>query len=167
LSEGKPLGIIPTCFTTLDYLRVESYLLFYPYDMSQMYPFEHDPPGDSLWELGLDFTVSPGKNDFYGADAHLRLKGKERFKIFGLLLDGKVAADMGDAVYASGKKVGVVTCAMVSTLNAKSMAIARLEVSAAVHGTKLEIRGKRVNGPATAHTLPFDDPQKKKRTAVG
>ncbi len=69
LSEGKSLGIIPTCFTTLDYLRVESYLLFYPYDMSQMYPFENDPPGDSLWELGLDFTVSPGKNDFRGADA--------------------------------------------------------------------------------------------------
>jgi len=41
-------------------------------------------PAQSL-ELGLDFTVSPGKNDFRGADAHVRLKGKERFKIFGLL----------------------------------------------------------------------------------
>ena len=76
LSEGKSMGIIPACFTTLDWLRVESYLLFYPYDMSEMYPFEHDPPGDSLWELGLDFTVSPGKNDFRGADAHARLKGR-------------------------------------------------------------------------------------------
>jgi aminomethyltransferase len=44
LSEGKSMGIVPACFTTLDYLRVESSLLFYPYDMSQMYPFEHDPP---------------------------------------------------------------------------------------------------------------------------
>lgn len=167
LSEGKPLGIIPTCFATLDLLRVESYLLFYPYDMSQMYPFEHDPPGDSLWELGLDFTVSPGKNDFRGADAHTRLKGRERFKIFGLLVDGKLAADMGDAVYASGKKVGVVTCAMVSTLTGKSMAIARLDVAAAVHGTRLEIRGKNLKGPAMAHSLPFDDVEKKKRTAVG
>ena len=59
-------------------------------------PSSKDPPGDSLWELGLDFTVSPGKNDFSGADAHERLKGKERFKIFGLLVDGKVPADMGD-----------------------------------------------------------------------
>ncbi len=100
LSEGKPLGIIPTCFTTLDYLRVESSLLFYPYDMSQMYPFDKDPPGDSLWELGLDFTVSPGKNDFNGADAHARLKGKERFKIFGVLADAKGPADMGDPVYS-------------------------------------------------------------------
>ena len=70
LSEGKALGIIPTCFSTLDWLRVESSLLFYPYDMSQMYPFDKDPPGDSLWELGLDFTVSPGKSDFHGADQH-------------------------------------------------------------------------------------------------
>ena len=167
LSDGKALGIIPTCFTTLDYLRVESSLLFYPYDMSQMYPFDKDPAGDSLWELGLTFTVSPGKNDFRGADAHARLKGKERFKIFGLLLDGKTAADMGDPVYEGDTKVGVITCAMVSTLTGKSIAIARLDVSAAVHGTKLKVRGKNVDTSATAHTLPFDDPEKKKRTAVG
>jgi aminomethyltransferase len=167
LSDGASLGIVPACFTTLDYLRVESALLFYPYDMSQMYPFADDPPGDSLWELGLDFTVSPGKNEFSGGDAHYRLKGKERFKIFGLAIDGAVAADMGDSVYQGDKRVGVVTCAMVSTLTGKSMAIARLDVPVAVHGTRLEVRGKHVTGPATAHKLPFDDVEKKKRTAVG
>src|ERR1700692_1510339 len=167
LHEGKSMGIIPACFTTLDYLRVESSLLFYPYDMSQMYPFERDPPGASLCELGLAFPVSPGKNDFRGADAHARLKGKERFKIFGLAVEGAVPADMGDAVYSGDKKVGVITCAMVSTLTGKSMAIARLDVPVAVHGTRLEIRGKNVKGPATAHTLPFDDAEKKKRTVVG
>jgi aminomethyltransferase len=167
LSEGKPLGVVPACFTTLDYLRVESCLLFYPYDMSQMYPFEHDPPGDSLWELGLDFTVSPGKHDFNGGDAHYRSKGRERFKIFGMLVDGSKAADMGDPVYAEGKNVGVITCAMVSTLTGKSMAIARLEVPIAVHGTRLEVRGKHLQAAATAHTLPFDDVEKTKRKAVG
>ena len=167
LAEGKSLGIVPACFTTLDWLRVESYLLFYPYDMSQMYPFEKDPPGDTLWELGLDFTVSPNKTDFRGADQHYRLKGKERFKIFGLLVDADAPADMGDAVYASGQQVGVVTCAMYSSLTHKSMAIARLQVPVAVQGTRLELRGKRLNATATAHTLPFDDPDKKKRTAVG
>jgi aminomethyltransferase len=167
LQEGKSLGIVPTCFATLDMLRVESYLLFYPYDMSQMYPFEKDAPGDTLWELGLDFTVSPGKTDFRGADQHYRLKGKERFRIFGLLAEGNVPADMGDAVYAGDRKVGVVTCAMYSTLTKKSMALARLDADAAVHGKRLEIRGKNLQGPAMAHTLPFDDPQKKKRMAVG
>ncbi len=167
LSDGASMGIIPTCFTTLDYLRVESCLLFYPYDMSQMYPFETEPQGDSLWELGLDFTVSPGKTDFHGADAHYRLKGKERFRIFGLLVDGSVAADMGDAVYSGDKKVGVVTCAMVSGLTGKSMAIARLDVPVAVQGTRLEVRGRQLHASAMAHTLPFDDVEKKKRTAVG
>jgi aminomethyltransferase len=60
-----------------------------------------------------------------------------------------------------------VTCAMVSSLTGKSMALARLDVPVAVHGTKLEIRGKNLKGPAVAHTLPFDDPEKKKRLAVG
>jgi len=167
LSEGKSMGIVPACFSTLDMLRVESSLLFYPYDMSQMYPFDKDPPGDTLWELGLDFTVSPGKTDFRGADQHWRLKGKERFKIFGLLVDGDVAADLGDEVYSAGKKVGVITFGMYSSLTKKSMAIMRIETPLAVHGTKLEVRGKTVKGPAIAHTLPFDDPEKKKRTAVG
>ena len=167
LAEGKSLGIVPTQFATLDMLRVESYLLFFPYDMSQMYPFDKDPPGDTLWELGLDFTVSPGKTDFRGADEHFRLKRKERFRIFGLLVEGNVPADMGDPVYAGDRKVGVVTCAMYSTLTKKSMALARLDLPVAVHGTRLEIRGKNVKVPATAHTLPFDDPEKKKRMAVG
>jgi aminomethyltransferase len=52
-------------------------------------------------------------------------------------------------------------------LTEKSMAIARLAVPVAVHGTKLEIRGKNVKGSAIAHALPFDDPDKKKRTASG
>lgn len=167
LNDGKSMGIAPTCFTTLDYLRVESSLLFYPYDMSQTYPFPTDPPGDSLWELGLNFTVSPGKTGFRGADAHARLEGSQRFKIFGLLVDGTVPADMGDAVFSGDKKVGVVTCAMVSTLTGKSMAIARLDVPVAVHGTRLEIRGAKLGAEAMAHSLPFDDVEKKKRTAVG
>ena len=167
LDEGRSMGIVPACFTTLDYLRVESSLLFYPYDMSQMYPFDNEPAGDSLWELGLDFTVSPGKTDFHGAEAHRALKGRERFKIFGLSVDGALPADMGDAVYAGDRKVGVITCAMVSTLTHRSMAIARLAVDVAVHGTPLTIAGRTVKGPAVAHTLPFDDVKKTKRNAVG
>ena len=167
LDEGASTGIIPCRFTTLDMLRVESYLLFYPYDNSQMYPFADQPPGDTLWELGLEFTVSPGKVGFRGAEEHYKLKGKERFKIFGVLLDGDKPANEGDPVYADGRQVGVVTCAMYSPLVNRSMAIARLAVDAAQHGRKLEVRGKVVQGGATAHTLPFDDPEKKKRTAVG
>ncbi len=166
LDEGRAMGIRPCQFATLDLVRIESSLLFFPYDNSQTYSFAHDPPGDSLWELGLDFTVSPRKTGFRGDAAHYRLKGKERFRIFGLLVEGRVPADPGDEVWADGRQVGVVTGAVYSTLTERSMAMARLDVPYAVQGTKLEIRGKTVNGPAIAHTLPFDDPEKKKRTAA-
>jgi aminomethyltransferase len=167
LEEGAAMGIIPCAFTALDLLRTESYLLFYPYDNSEMYPFADEPAGDTLWELGLDFTVSPGKTGFRGAEEHYRLKGKERFKIFGVLLEGNIAAEPGDPLLADNKKVGVITCPMVSTLTGKSMAIARMDVPYAVHGTKLSVEGKSGRIAAIAHTLPFDDPQKLKRTAVG
>jgi aminomethyltransferase len=130
-----------------------------------MYPFADEGPGDTLWELGLDFTVSPGKTGFRGAEEHYRLKGKERFKIFGVLLEGSVAADPGDRLFADDKQVGVITCPMVSSLTGKSMAIARLDVPYAVHGTRLSVEGNSGRIPAAAHTLPFDDPEKKKRTA--
>ena len=165
LGEGGEMGIIPACFTTLDVLRVESYLLFYPFDNSEMYPFENEGPGDTLWELGLDFTVSPGKTGFRGAAAHYRLKGQERFKIYGLALDGETVAQPGDEVFADGRKIGVTTMGMVSTLTGKAMAIARLPVDFAVEGRSVEVRGNGVVTPAKTHSLPFDDPQKKKRTA--
>ena len=167
LSEGAEMGIIPCAFTALDWLRTESYLLFYPYDNSEMYPFADEAHGDTLWELGLDFTVSPSKTNFRGAEEHYRLQGRERFKIFGVLLDGSEAADAGDPLFADDKKVGVITCPMVSSLTGKSMAIARMDVDYAVHGKALTVDRAAGSIGAIAHVLPFDDPKKTKRTVVG
>jgi aminomethyltransferase len=167
LKDGAKFGIIPTSFTTLDLLRVESYLLFYPFDNSEMYPFADEPAGDTLWELGLDFTVSPGKTGFRGAAAHYRAKGKERFKIYGVEISAEQPAEAGDELFADARKVGVVTCGMKSTLTGRSLAIARLDVDKAVPGTPLQLRGKSFSAAATAQPMPFDDPEKKKRTAVG
>jgi aminomethyltransferase len=167
LEEGADLGIAPTAFTTLDLLRVESYLLFFPFDNSQVYPFETDPPGDTLWELGLDFTVSPGKTNFRGAHAHYQAKGRERFKIYGVEIASDRAAEAGDLLFIGERKVGVVTCAMTSTLTGRSLAIARLDVDAAQPGVSLELKGATLQAAATAQPLPFDDPQKTKRNAKG
>lgn len=166
VAQGAEMGIIPCAFTALDWLRVESYLLFYPYDNSEFFPFADEPAGDTLWELGLDFTVSPTKGDFRGCFEHRRLKGRERFKIFGVLLDVQQAAEAGDTLWADGKEVGVITCAMYSRLTERSMAIARMTPACAVQGTPLEVRGSLI-AKAIAHTMPFDDPDKKKRTAKG
>ena len=167
LDKGKAFGIGPAAFTALDLLRVESYLLFYPYDMSEVWAFANGDTGDTLWELGLDFTVSPGKTGFRGAEAHYRAKGKERFRIYGVELASDTAADIGDTLHADGQQVGVVTIGMVSKLTGRSLAIARLDVDKAVPGTPLELIGQQGTVAATAQPLPFDDADKKKRTAIG
>ena len=165
LEEGKGMGIIPCRFTTLDLLRTESYLLFFPYDNSEMYPFENEAAGDTLWELGLDFTVSPGKVGFRGAEEHYRLKGKERFKIWGLKLAGTNPPGNGAPVFQNGKKVGVVTQAMYSPLNKHNVAIARLPVDCANNGTKLVVNcATHGEIAAETHSLPFYDVDKKRRT---
>ncbi|MDW4551404.1 aminomethyltransferase family protein [Defluviimonas sp. D31] len=167
LEEGASMGIIPCRFTTLDLLRTESYLLFFPYDNSEMYPFDNEGPGDTLWELGLDFTVSPGKTGFRGAEEHYRLKGKERFKIYGLKLEGTTVPENGAALTKDGKQVGVVTQGMYSSLNKHNIAIARMPVECAVDGVRMTVKCEAGEIPCVAHSMPFYDPEKKRRTAKG
>jgi aminomethyltransferase len=167
VSEGAAMGIIPTRFTTLDWLRTESYLLFYPYDNSEMYPFENDVTGDTLWELGLDFTVSEGKDGFRGAEEHYRLKGKERFKIYGLKLDGTEPAEEGAPLLQDGKKVGVATIGMYSSLNKHNVAIARMPVDCAKPGTKLQVQNSTGLIDCETAAMPFYDIDKSRRTVKG
>jgi Glycine cleavage system T protein (aminomethyltransferase) len=167
VAEGAGMGIIPTRFTTLDLLRAESCLLFFPYDNSEKYPFPDEPCGDTLWELGLDFTVSPGKTGFRGAEEHYRLKGRERFRIFGVKLEGTEAAVEGAPILRDGQQVGVVTIGYCSPLNEWNVGIARMPVDCAVEGTPLTIRNPGGDIPAIAHPMPFHDPEKKRRTARG
>jgi len=56
---------------------------------------------------------------------------------------------------------------MVSTLTGKSMAIARMDVEYAVQGRQISVDRQSGTVQAIAHTLPFDDPKKTKRTAQG
>ncbi|MFY0311022.1 aminomethyltransferase family protein [Leisingera sp. D0M16] len=167
VEKGAPMGIIPTRFTTLDLLRAESYLLFFPYDNSEMYPFENEKCGDTLWELGLDFTVSPGKTGFRGAEEHYRLKGKERFKIYGVKLEGTEPAEEGAPLLRDGKQVGVVTIGMYSPLNEHNVGIARMPVDCAEPGVPLTVKNSTGEIPCVAAEMPFHDPEKKRRTAKG
>lgn len=168
LEDGAAMGIIPCRFTTLDLLRTESYLLFFPFDNSEMYPFENEGPGDTLWELGLDFTVSSGKVGFRGAEEHYRLKGRERFKIWGLKLESKNVPGNGAPVMRGGQQVGVVTQAMHSSLNSHTVAIARIPVDCANNATDLVVNcGTHGAIKAKTAALPFYDIDKKRRTVQG
>lgn len=169
LEAGKDMGVRPVQFSTLDMLRIESYLLFYPGDNSETFPFENEPCGDTIWELGLDFTVSPGKEGFIGAENHYASKGKERFKIFGVQLsDSMDQMEMHARVMQDGKDVGVITYGLSSELNDYSVAIARLDPSAAVAGTKVTVvQPDGTELAATAEEMPFYDQDKTIRTAKG
>lgn len=169
LDAGKDRGVRPVQFSTLDMLRIESYLLFYPGDNSETFPFDDDLCGDTLWELGLDFTVSPGKTGFIGAENHYAQKGKERFKIYGIQLSDSMARmDMGARVLQDGKDIGVITYGLSSELNGYSVAIARIDPTAAKPGTNLTV--VQLDGTsleATAEEMPFYDKDKAIRTATG
>ncbi len=60
----------------------------------------------------------------------------------------------------------MITCAMYSRLTGRSLALARLTPDAARDGTPLTVTGS-LTAQATARTLPFYDPDKSRRTAVG
>jgi aminomethyltransferase len=162
------MGIRPTQFSTLDLLRTESYLLFYPGDNSETYPFDNETCGDTLFELGLEFTVSPGKQGVRGAENHYASQGKERFKIFGVRLEGTEPADEGAILMKDGKEVGHVTFGMYSSLNKHNVGIARMPVDCAVDGVDMVV--KNASGsmiPCKAETMPFHDKEKKIRTVKG
>ena len=168
LEEGKDMGIGPVQFSTLDWLRTESYLLFYPGDNSETYPFDGETCGDTLWELGLDFTVSPGKTGFIGAENHYASEGKERFKIYGVKLEGTTPADEGAELLQDGEKVGDVTFGLYSELNGYNVGIARMPVAAATPGTKMTVRNNDGSEIAcTAEAMPFYDPKKAIPSAKG
>lgn len=170
LEAGKDMGVRPCQFSTLDMLRIESYLLFYPGDNSETFPFENGGPcGDTLWELGLEFTVSPDKIGFIGSENHYASQGRERFKIYGIQLSDSMAQmDMGARVMQGGTDIGVITYGLSSELNNYSVAIARIAPDAAKPGTKLTI--VQLDGSelaATAEDMPFYDKDKSIRTAKG
>ena len=170
LDAGKDMGVRPVQFSTLDMLRIESYLLFYPGDNSETFPFENETCGDTLWELGLDFTVSPGKIGFVGAENHYASEGKERFKIYGVKLSGDAMdqMEMHARVHHKGKDVGVITYGLSSELNGYSVAIARLDPSVAKPGTDLTVvQPDGTELAATAEEMPFYDKDKSIRTAKG
>jgi aminomethyltransferase len=73
---------------------------------------------------------------------------------------------MGDTVWDGDQKIGVITCGMYSPLTNTSVALARVDVPYAVEDRPVQIKGS-LEVDAITHTLPFDDPQKLKRTAKG
>ena len=96
------------------------------------------------------------------------MEGKERFKIYGVRLEGTTPADEGADLLNNGEKVGVVTFGMNSEVNNHNVGIARMPPELASPGNALTVRnGDGTEIACTTEEMPFYDKDKKIRIAKG
>jgi aminomethyltransferase len=153
---GQPHGLRPLGLQALDMLRVEAGLIFFNYEFSD----QTDP-----FEAGIGFTVAlKSKNeDFVGRDALVRRQANPQRRLVGLEIDSNEAVGRGDCVHIGRAQVGVVTSGARSPILKKTIALARVDVSAAEIGTKVEVGkldGQQKRLPARVVRFPHYDPEK-------
>ena len=148
--EVKPIGL-----GARDSLRLEAGLPLYGHDLS---------PETGPVEAGLTFainkrrkgSVEQGGGRFPGAAQVLaQVKDGAPRKRVGLLLEGRMAAREGAAVFCGDRQVGIVTSGGFSPSLERPIAMAYVTAGQAAEGTALtiDVRGKRLS--ATVVPLPF------------
>lgn len=156
LEAGADQGVKPLCFVGLNMLRIESALLFHPFDVS-----ENQTP----WEAGLGWSIGKDKIDYIGKAACDAAKGKERMIFSGIVADAEVAVGEpiagAERILLNGEEVGYITAALYSTRLQQSIALCYLKPEVAIEGTSVEVKGA-INCSATVSSLPFYDKEKLK-----
>ena len=154
-AAGQPAGLTPMGLTALDMVRIEAGLVFAGYDFCD----QTDP-----FEAGIGFTVPKDKSDAYvGSDAIMRRRDAPHRRLVGLDIVGNETVGHGDPVFVGRAQVGVVTSATRSPSLGKTIALARLDVSASEIGTAIEIGkldGHQKRLAATVVAFPHFDPKK-------
>ena len=150
LEAGKPFGAIPVSWACLDIVRVESALLFFPFDM---------PEGDTTpWEAGVAWTVDLDKPSFRGKDALIRRRGKERIAQVGIEVDYHEAVEPCAKLFKNGAEIGVVNSTTYSQHLMRSLALSHVDPSCAAIGTELEVRSRAGVFTGRVVKVPFYDP---------
>lgn len=149
LEAGKPHGAAPASFNSLNPIRVEAGLLFFPFDVG---------PDNSPWEVGAGALISKEKGDFLGRDSALAKEGKERFILRGITADADAALwKGGEELLKDGKKVGEVNVGDYSHRLGKALAYVFVDPDI-TEGTKVTVGDKEV----TVEDLPFYDKNKER-----
>lgn len=151
LEAGKDAGVMPASFASLDKVRLEFGLLFYPYDMS-----ENTTP----WEINLGWCVGKNK-EFRGKAAAMAKQGQEKIKLVGLICDLNESAVGGEKLFINGEEVGVLNSPCWSSRMNSSIALGHVTPEHNAPGTQLEVRGEGTSFTATVAEMPLYDPQKK------
>ena len=153
---GQKHGLKPLGLEALDMVRIEAGLIFAGYEFCD----QTDP-----FEAGIGFTVplKSKTDDFIGRDALIERKAHPRRKLVGLEIASEEAAGNGDPLYAGRAQIGEITSAVRSPTLKKHIALARVDITHASEGTRLDI-GKLDNAqkrlPATITAFPHYDPKK-------
>ena len=157
LQRGQAFGLKPISFGGLEMVHIESGLMAYGAEATEQ---------NTPWEVDMGWAVSRSKGDFRGKQALFELEGKEKVKFFGIVADHDDVVEHGAELSIDGQLVGHVTTPAYSRRLGKSLALAHLIPSAAVEGTSLELKGPTISCRATATSIPFVDPQRKRLHAM-
>jgi len=149
LEAGEPHGLLPAGLGARDSLRLEVGYPLYGNDLDR----EH-----TALESGLGWIVKLGREgDFVGKEAlaHQKETGIPR-RLVGLRLEGRGFPRPGYPVVSEeGTEVGVVTSGTVSPSLGEGIALAWVPADLAAPGTKLAIRVRDRDLPATVQRPPF------------
>ncbi len=152
---GREYGLAPMGLAALDILRIEAGLVFAGAEFCD----QTDP-----FEAGIGFAVSAQKADPYiGAEALARRRAHPQRQLVGLTIDSDDLVGHGDPIFSGRTQLGVVTSATRSPVLRAHIALARVDVTHAQQGEKLEIGkldGRQKRLTATVGPFPFYDPQK-------
>jgi aminomethyltransferase len=153
--EGRPHGLAPMGLAALDMVRIEAGLVFAGYEFCD----QTDP-----FEAGIGFAVPAGKPDPYvGSEALARRRANPQRRLVGLEIASRECVGHGDCVHLGRAQVGVVTSGMRSPVLGRTIALARLDVTAAEPGTEVEIGkldGQQKRLAARVVRFPHYDPDK-------
>lgn len=153
---GEPYGLKPMGLEALDMVRIEAGLIFAHHEFDD----QTDP-----FEAGIGFAVplKSKQDDFIGREALVRRKANPRHLMVGLDFQANDAVGHGDCIHIGRAQIGVITSATRSPILGKTIALARVDVTHAAVGTRVEIGkldGQQKRLPAVIVPLSHYDPQK-------
>ena len=157
MEQGQAYGLRPISFGGLEMVHIESGLMAYGAEATEQ---------NTPWEVDMGWAVSRTKGDFRGKQTVFELESKEKVKFFGIVADHDDVVEHGAELSIGGKIVGHVTTPAYSRRLGKSLALVHLIPSAAIEDTVLELKGPTIQCRATAASIPFVDPQRKRLHAM-
>jgi aminomethyltransferase len=139
-------------------IRIEAGLVFAGYEFCD----QTDP-----FEAGIGFTVplKSKTDDFIGRDALIERKAHPKRKLVGLEIGSQEVVGTQDPLYRGRAQIGEVTSSMRSPILKANIALARIDITHAKLGTKVDIGkldGQQKRLPARVVRFPHYDPEKKK-----